>query len=74
MSENWRRVQPVSGDNEMCIEICDVLGLKHVKKLDLHMEAGKPVTITAEFYPDADGLMQFPSILKKYELIEAKSK
>lgn len=50
-------------------EICDALGLKHVQKLDLHFEVGHVATVEARFYPEVDGVKQFPAILRKFELV-----
>jgi hypothetical protein len=52
--------------------ICDALGLEHVTKLDIHFEVKKTPVIEATFMPIIDGLLQFPAILKKYELVEKK--
>jgi len=51
-------------------EICDALGIKHGHTIDIHIEKGEIVTATVGFYPEADGVMQFPAILKKYRLVE----
>ena len=51
-------------------EIAEALGLKRVRKLDIHIECNKLVTVDAEFYPEEDGVRQFPTILKHYELVE----
>ena len=60
----------VRGRDGLPQEICGALGLKHVKSLDLHMAVDDVVTVTTEFYPEIDGVKQFPSILKKYGLYE----
>ena len=49
-------------------EISDVLGLKHVKKLDIHMAHDEITTVEAVMYPEIDGVKQLPAILKKFEL------
>lgn len=49
-------------------EICDVLGLKHVRDLKIHMSSKGPFTVTAEMYMDIDGSKQLPAILQKFEL------
>lgn len=49
-------------------EICDVLGLKHVRCLDLHMAINDIFTVTATFYPEIEGVKQFSTIIKKYKL------
>jgi hypothetical protein len=49
-------------------ELSDALGLKHVRMLDIHCEVNSLVTVTAEFYPEEDGVIQFPAILRKYKL------
>ena len=60
----------IAGSHKVCKEISDALGLKNVRKLDLHMACGEVVTITAEFFPEVDGVKQLPAILKTYELHE----
>jgi hypothetical protein len=54
---------------EVAKEICDVLGIEHARKLDIHFEAGKIATVEAEFYPVIDNIKQFPVIIKKYKLV-----
>lgn len=51
-------------------EISEALGLKNVQALDLHVAIGEIVTVTVKYYPEVDGVMQFPAILKQYELKE----
>jgi hypothetical protein len=51
-------------------EICDAFGLKYVRKLDIHMAYNEIFTVTAEFYPEIDGIRQMVPILKKFELVE----
>ncbi|HUU40863.1 MAG TPA: hypothetical protein VMW42_07980 [Desulfatiglandales bacterium] len=63
----------VSPAEKICKEVCDALGLKHVRKLDLHMEVDKVVTCEAVFYPEEDGVKQIIPILGKFELIPVGS-
>ena len=60
-----------SGRNgeKLAIEICDALGLKHVKRLDIHIAKNEIFTVVAEIYPEIDGVKQLPAILKKFELV-----
>lgn len=53
-------------------EIADIFGLKHVRQIDIHIARHDVVTVTAEFYPEIDGVKQLLPILKKYELREKK--
>lgn len=62
----------VTGKDKICREICEALGIKHGKKLDIHMAADSIMTVTAEFYPEIDGVRQFPSILEEYVVITKK--
>jgi len=62
----------IGGKSPVCKEICDALGLKHVRKLDIHMAYDKVVTIEAELFPEENGMRQLVSILKKYHLLEVK--
>ena len=59
----------ISSNDKMCQDICEALGLKHVRKLDIHMAVDEIVTIRAEYYPEKDGIMCLPSILKDFALI-----
>ena len=61
---------PASNPGEkIAKEICDALGLKHVKTLDIHLAHNECFTVTAEFYPEIDGIKQISAILKKYNLV-----
>jgi len=53
-------------------EMADALGLKHVRNLDFHIGYDSIATVKAEYYPEKDGVKQFPAILSEYELIERK--
>ena len=53
-------------------EIADALGLKRVKKMDIHLEARKPAVIDVEFHPDIDGLEAMETIMKRYTFEEKK--
>jgi hypothetical protein len=59
----------VSCSDNLAKEICDALGLKHVRKLDLHFEAGGVATVEAEIYLEEDGVRKLPAVLKKFNLI-----
>jgi hypothetical protein len=58
----------IVGRHELEKEICDALGLKHCRKLDIHFAVDEIATVTAEFFPEVDGVKQFPAILKKFRL------
>lgn len=65
----------VTGKSEggmLAKEICDAFGLKHVRRLDFHMAHNEIFTVTAEFYPEIDGVRQAVPILKKFELVPIK--
>lgn len=51
-------------------QIAEALGIKYCRKLEITIEVGKPIAVKAEFYPEADGVMQLPAILQEYELHE----
>lgn len=59
----------VSPSDKICKEICDMIGLKHARKLNIYMETGKPITAEAEFYPEIDGVRQIVPVLRKLQLI-----
>ncbi len=50
-------------------EIADALGLKHCRMINIHLEHDRIAIVTAEFYPEIDGVKQFPPILKKFNLV-----
>jgi hypothetical protein len=60
------------GSSVLAKEICDALGLKNVKKLDLHFSVDAVATAEVEFYPDSDDLKKLPAIAKRYVLTEQK--
>ena len=51
-------------------EIADVLGLKHCNLLDIRIRSDRFVSVIARFNLEVDEVMQFPAILKKYQLVE----
>lgn len=52
-------------------QIADILGIKHCRMIDLHLQAGRPATIKAEFYlEDDEGFRKFPPMFQNYELVE----
>lgn len=53
-------------------EICDALGLKHVRKMDIHFECHKTVIVDVEYFPEIDGVKQIAAIFRKFELTEKK--
>jgi len=58
-----------SSDDLIGKKICDALGLKHVKRLDIHMGVNEITTVKVEMSADIEGLKQFPAILKKFQLV-----
>lgn len=50
-------------------EICDALGLKHVKRLVITMGHEEVFTVEAEMYMEIDGVKQLPAIIKHFELV-----
>jgi len=59
----------IPGHDPICKEICDVLGLQHVTRLEFTMQVGHVATVTARYFPEKDGVSQFPAILQKYKLV-----
>ena len=51
-------------------EIADALGIKHCRKLVIHIPLKEIVTVEAEFYPEIDGVKQLLPILKRFELVD----
>lgn len=49
-------------------EICEALGLKNVRRLNLSMCIGEATIATVEYYPEVDGIQATIPILKKYML------
>ena len=62
----------VDGRNKVCKEICDALGLRNVRSLDLHMRCNSIVTVTAEFCPEEDGMRKMIPILREFNLVEKR--
>jgi hypothetical protein len=60
----------VAGRNEWAKEICDALGIKYCRKLDLHLEVDSVATVEVEYYPEEDGVLKLVPIFKKYRLEE----
>ena len=58
--------------NKLGKDICDALGLKHVRQLQIIFPVDGMVTLYVEMYPEIDGVKQFPAIFKKFELTEKK--
>jgi len=63
------RVASGSEGEKIAKEISEILGLKHCRKLDIHMKRGEIFTVEAEFYLDQDGALQLPALFQEYELI-----
>ena len=62
----------VTGKNnlyQVCVAVCEALGIKHARKLTLNIKHDSIVTVEAEFYPEVDGIKQLVPILKRFELI-----
>jgi len=66
----------VMSNDEIGKKICDALGLKHARMVDVHIvfAVDEIVTVMVEYYPEKDGILQLPAILKEYELVEKEKK
>jgi len=62
--------QLISGRGKLAQEICAALGLKNVKRLDLHFSVDALVTAEAVFYPEDEDGQRLPAILRHYVLKE----
>jgi len=62
----------VAGTNTICKEICDALGLKNVRRLQIKMEVDSLVTVEAEFFPEVNGVKAVYTIMREYELVPKK--
>lgn len=62
-------VNGCSEGGKIAREICDALGLKNVRDLKIHFPLRGCFTVEAEFYPEIDGVRQFPAILRKFDLV-----
>jgi hypothetical protein len=60
---------PVSPVNPVCKEIVDALGLKNVRSLEIKMGSERLVSVDVTYFPEIDGVKQFPAILAKYKLV-----
>ncbi len=58
------------GTESVVKDICDALGLKNVRRLDLHFALDELVTATVEFLPEADAVDQVRPLIKHYVLTE----
>ncbi|PKN20888.1 MAG: hypothetical protein CVU71_03665 [Deltaproteobacteria bacterium HGW-Deltaproteobacteria-6] len=54
-------------------ELADNFGLKHVRNLQINIPRDGIVTITAEIYPEIDGVRQLLTTIKKYRLEEIQN-
>jgi hypothetical protein len=61
-----------SNETELASEICDVWGLKNVKMLDIHLEAGYVSTVSVKFNIEEEDMQKGTEILKKFRLLEMK--
>lgn len=63
----------INGNHPACKAICDALGLKNVRFLQITMAVGVPVIVTAEMYAQEDGMIELPAIVKNFELHEKEA-
>jgi hypothetical protein len=63
----------VTGRDPICQEICEALGLKHVRALSITMMINNPVEVSASFHPEKDALKLLIPILKRYSLMEIET-
>jgi hypothetical protein len=64
MGENYA----YSNETKLALEICDVWGLKNVRVLDIHLEAGSIFTVSVKFSIEEEGMQKVTEILKKFRL------
>lgn len=57
-----------TANNKVAAEFCEALGLKHVVSLDIHLALDEIMTVTAQFYPEEDGVKQMIPVFKKFRL------
>jgi len=60
----------VTGNHSVCLEICDVLGIKNARKITLNMAVNEIVMINVEYAAGVDNLKGLIPILRKYCLME----
>jgi len=60
----------IDGNSKVCKEIADAFGIKNCSMLNIHLEVGRIVSITAKFYPEEEDLKKLGPILKNYQLVE----
>jgi hypothetical protein len=62
----------IAPPNPICTSICDALGLKNVRSLELRMAVGEAVTIRVEYFPDLDELKRLNTVLSDVELVRTE--
>lgn len=62
----------ITVDHKLAGEICDALGLKNVRRLDLHFSVDAAPTAEVLFFPDENGVKAIIPLLKRYTLSEMK--
>jgi hypothetical protein len=61
---------PATGQSKICSDICDALGLKRCRRLELVMAVNNVVTVKAEFFVETDAMEKIAVALKEYHLVE----
>ena len=62
--------KPATGQSKICSDICDALGLKRCRRLELVMATDSVVTVKAEFFVEVDSMERIAVALKEYHLVE----
>jgi hypothetical protein len=61
---------PATGQSKICSDICEALGLKRCRRLELVMAVDNVVTVKAEFYVETEAMERIAVALKEYHLVE----
>jgi len=59
----------MTGHHKIAAEICDALGIKHARSLDIHMGVNELVTCTVKFEAQDTDMAKLPPLLKKFKLV-----
>jgi hypothetical protein len=59
-----------ASEGKVAEELCNALGLKHVRSLDIRLAVGEIGMAVVRYYLTEDDVTAMIPIMKKYELVE----
>ena len=63
----------VNGSSNLAKQLCDILGLKNVRKLEIEIETESIAVCKAEMYIETDQLRKMIPIIGEFELVPKKA-